>query len=98
MNDVVALTMPIALVTVGVIVLLHIACAVLSALRTRPAFKTLTLILAVLNGVAHLFLIGYSMLKDLPGGELLCLLMLSAAVGTVSMGISEKRKKTEEDV
>ena len=70
MNDVVALTMPIALVTVGVIVLLHIACAVLSALRTRPAFKTLTRILAVLNGAAHLFLIGYSMLKDLPGGEL----------------------------
>ena len=98
MNDVVALTMPIALVTIGAIVLLHIACAVLGALRTRPAFKVLTLVLAVLNGAAHLFLVGYSLYKDLPSTELLCLLMLSAAVGMISMGIGEKHKKAEEGV
>ena len=98
MNDVVALTMPIALVTIGAIVLLHIACAVLGALRTRPAFKVLTLVLAVLNGAAHLFLVGYSLYKDLPSTELLCLLMLSAAVGMISMGIGEKHKKVEEGV
>jgi Na+/H+-dicarboxylate symporter len=56
------------------------------------------LVFAVLNGAAHLFLIGYSIFKDLPSGELLCLLMLSAAVGMVSMGLSEKHKKTEEGV
>ena len=98
MNDVVALTMPIALVTVGAIVLLHIACAVLGALRTRPVFKVLALAFAVLNGVAHLFLIGYSIFKDLPSAELLCLLMLSAAVGMICIGISEKLNKAGEDV
>lgn len=98
MNDVVALTMPIALVTIGAIVLLHVACAVLGALRTRPAYKVLTLVLAVLNGAAHLFLVGYSLYKDLPSTELLCLLMLSAAVGMISMGIGEKHKKAEEGV
>ena len=98
MNDVVALTMPLTLVSVGVIVLLHITCAVLGALRTRPAFKVMTLVLAVLNGVAHLFLIGDSIFTDLPSGELLGLLLLSAAVGMVSMGLSEKHKKTEEGV
>ena len=98
MNDVVALTMPIALVTIGAIVLLHIACAVLGALRTHPAYKVLTLVLAVLNGAAHLFLVGYSLYKDLPSTELLCLLMLSAAVGMISMGIGEKHKKAEEGV
>ena len=98
MNEIVALKMPLILIAIGAIVLLHIACAVLGALRTRPAFKVLTLVLAVLNGAAHLFLVGYSLYKDLPSGELLCLLMLSAAVGMVSMGISEKHKKTEEGV
>ena len=98
MNDIVVLKMPLILIAISAIVLLHIACAVLSALRARPAFKVMTLVLAVLNGVAHLFLIGYSIFKDLPSGELLCLLMLSAAVGMVSMGLSEKHKKTEEGV
>ena len=98
MNDIVVLKMPLILIAISAIVLLHIACAVLSALRARPVFKTLNLVLAVLNGVAHLFLIGYSIFKDLPSGELLCLLMLSAAVGMVSMGLSEKHKKTEEGV
>ena len=98
MNEIVALKMPLILIAIGAIVLLHIACAVLGALRTRPAFKVLTLVFAVLNGAAHLFLVGYSLYKDLPSGELLCLLMLSAAVGMVSMGISEKHKKTEEGV
>ena len=98
MNDVVVFTMPIALVSIGVIVLLHITCAVLGALSPRTAFKVMSLVFAVLNGVAHLFLVGYSIFKDLPSGELLCLLMLSAAVGMVSMGLSEKHKKTEEGV
>ena len=98
MNDFVVFTMPIALVSIGVIVLLYIACAVLGALSPRTAFKVMSLVFAVLNGVAHLFLIGYSIFKDLPSGELLCLLMLSAAVGMVSMGLSEKHKKTEEGV
>lgn len=98
MNDVVVLTMPPALAAICAIVLLHIACAVFDALSTRPVFKVLTLVLAVLDGAAHLFLIGYSLFKDIPSSELLCLLMLSAAVGTVAMGISEKRKKREEDV
>lgn len=98
MNDVVVFTMPIALVSIGVIVLLHVACAVLGALSPRTAFKVMSLVFAVLNGVVHLFLIGYSIFKDLPSGELLCLLMLSAAVGMVSMGLSEKHKKTEEGV
>ena len=98
MNNIVVLTLPLALVSIGVIVLLHITCAVLGALSPRPAFKVMSLVFAVLNGVAHLFLIGYSIFKDLPSGELLCLLMLSAAVGMVSMGLSEKHKKTEEGV
>ena len=98
MNDDVALTMPLTHVSVGVIVLLHITCAVLGALSPRTAFKVMSLVFAVLNGVVHLFLIGYSIFKDLPSGELLCLLMLSAAVGMVSMGLSEKHKKTEEGV
>ena len=98
MSDLVVFTMPIALGSIGVIVLLHITCAVLGALSPRPAFKVMSLVFAVLNGVAHLFLVGYSIFKDLPSGELLCLLMLSAAVGMVSMGLSEKHKKTEEGV
>ena len=98
MTDGVVFTMPIALVSIGVIVLLHITCAVLGALSPRTAFKVMSLVFAVLNGVAHLFLVGYSIFKDLPSGELLCLLMLSAAVGMVSMGLSEKHKKTEEGV
>ncbi len=97
MNDVVVLTMPIALAAICAIVLLHIACAVLGTLRSNTALKAVSLVLAVLNGIAHLFLIGYSLYKDIPTAELLCLLMLSAAVGMVSMGISEKHKKTEGD-
>ncbi len=97
MNNVVILSMPIVLIITAAIVLLHIASAVLSALRTNTVTRVVSIILAVVNAAAHLALIAYSLAKDVPTEELLLLLMLSSAVGIVSMGISEKRKKAEEE-
>lgn len=97
MNNAVILSMPIVLIITAAIVLLHIASAVFSALRTNTVTRVVSIILAVINAVAHLALIAYSLAKDVPTEELLLLLMLSSAVGIVSMGISEKRKKAEEE-
>ena len=98
MNDIVVLTLPLALVATAVIVVLHIACAVLGALRENTATKILLIALSVINAVAHLALIAYAVIKDIPTDELLCLLVLSAAVGMVSIGISERSKRAKEDV
>ncbi len=97
MDNVIVLKLPLALAMIAVITVLHIACAVLGTLRAHPLNKVACIILAVLNAAVHLGLIAYAIFKDIPTDELLCLLMLSAAVGTVSMGISEKRKKAKEE-
>lgn len=97
MNDIVVLKMPFALVLIGAVVLLHVACTVVGRFVKGGASRVITLVLAVLNGAAHLGLIAYSMIKDVPTDELLCLLMLSAAVGMICIGISKKMNKAEED-
>ena len=98
MNNIVVLTLPLALVVTAVMVLLHIACAVISARRENIATRIVLIALSVINAAAHLVLIAYAVFKDIPTEELLCLLMLSAAVGMVSIGISERRKRGKEDV
>ena len=98
MNNVIALKMPLVLAVTAAILILHIVCAVISTCVRGRAAKPIGIALAVLNGIAHLLLVGYSILKDIPTDELLCMLMLSAAVGMVSMGISEKKRKAREDV
>ena len=98
MNNIVVLTLPLAIVVTAVIVLLHIACAVISARRENIATRIVLIALSVINAAAHLVLIAYAVFKDIPAQELLCLLMLSAAVGMVSIGISERHKRAQEDV
>lgn len=98
MNNIVVLTLPLALAVTAVTVLLHIACAVISAYRENIATRIVLIALSVINAAAHLVLIAYAVFKDIPTEELLCLLMLSAAVGMVSIGISERRKRAKEDV
>ena len=98
MNNIFVLTLPLALVVTAVIILLHIACAVISAHRENIATRIVLIALSVINAAAHLVLIAYAVFKDIPTEELLCLLMLSAAVGMVSIGISERRKRAKEDV
>ncbi len=98
MNDIVVLTLPLALIMTGAIAVLHIASAVIDTLPLGALIKKIACItLAVINAATHLALIAYTLIKDVPTEELLCLLMLSAAVGTVSIGIAEKRKKTEKE-
>lgn len=99
MNKLVVLSLPIALTLIGAVVLLHIACSLLSVIRANKVTRVLSIVLAALNAAAHLGLIAYTLIKDVPASELLLLLMISAAVGTVSMGISERHKRPEgEDV
>lgn len=96
MNNIIVLKLPLAIVAIVLIAALHVACALLAALQSRSFAKILSIILAVLNAAAHLALIAYSIFKGVPTEELLCLLMISAAVGTVSMGVSEGHRNTEE--
>ena len=97
MNNVIVFKLPLAIVAIAVIAALHIVCAVLGAIRSRSFTNIACIALAALNAAVHLGLIIYAIFKDVPTEELLCLLMISAAVGTVSMGISEKHKKAEEE-
>ena len=97
MNDVVFLKLPIAIAAILAILLLHIASAVITMLLSGRAASILVAVLSVLNGIAHIGLFVYSLVKDIPKEELLLLFMISAAVGIVSMGISEKRKRAGGD-
>ena len=97
MNDVVFLKLPIAIAAILAILLLHIASAVITMLLSGRAASILVAVLSVLNGIAHIGLFVYSLVKDIPKEELLLLFMISAAVGIVSMGISEKRRKAGGD-
>ena len=97
MNDVVFLKLPIAIAAILAILLLHIASAVITILLSGRAASILVAVLSVLNGIAHIGLFVYSLVKDIPKEELLLLFMISAAVGIVSMGISEKRRKAGGD-
>ena len=97
MNDVVFLKLPIAIAAILAILLLHIASAVITILLSGRAASILVAVLSVLNGIAHIGLFVYSLVKDIPKEELLLLFMISAAVGIVSMGISEKRKRAGGD-
>ena len=98
MNDIIALKMPIVLILIGAAVLLHVVCTLVGWLVKGGASKVITLILAVLNALVHVALIACAMIKDVPTDELLCLLMLSAAVGMICIGVSEKISKAREDV
>lgn len=99
MDNIVVFTLPLLLAMIAAISALHVVCAILSALFARIWSRILCIVLSVINGALHLMLIAYSIVKDVPIDELLCLLMLSAAVGMVSMGASEKHKRAErEDV
>ena len=97
MNDVVFLKLPIVIAAILAILLLHIASAVITILLSGRAASILVAVLSVLNGIAHIGLFVYSLVKDIPKEELLLLFMISAAVGIVSMGISEKRRKAGGD-
>lgn len=95
MNNIVVLSMPVALALIGLVVLLHVACAVLSVFRANKVTRVASIALAVLNAAAHLALIAYTLVKDVPKEELLLLLMISAVVGILSIGIAEKCRRTD---
>ena len=97
MNDVVFLKLPVVIAAVVAIVLLHIASAVITTLMDGRAARILVAVFSALNGIAHIGLFVYALVKDIPKEELLLLFMISAAVGIVSMGISEKRKRAGGD-
>ena len=96
MNDVVSSRLPVVIAAVVAIVLLHIASALISTLVSGRTARVIIAVLSALNGIAHIGLFAYSLVKDIPKEELLLMFMISAAVGTVSIGISEKRKKARE--
>lgn len=98
MNDVVILKMPLLIVAISFIVVLHVASAIVSALTENKITGVLVTVLAILNAAAHLFLVTYSLIKDVPTDQVLLLIMLSAAVGIVAMGITEKKRKARRDV
>ncbi|MBO5945751.1 MAG: hypothetical protein J6Q69_04020, partial [Clostridia bacterium] len=75
MNDVVFLKLPVVIAAVVAIVLLHIASALISTLVSGRAARILVAVFSALNGIAHIGLFVYALVKDIPKDELLLLFM-----------------------
>ena len=90
MIDTVLFTSPIIIVLVAVASLLHIAAAVPTALGVGEGVKKpLSVILAVLNILAHIALFATALIMKAKAEELFLAVMISAAVGMLSVYISE---------
>ena len=80
---------PTALVALTVIVALHVITA-LADLKSND--RTISLAASILNVVMHVTLIALALIRGAGTDELMLALMISAAIGIVSIGITEKLK------
>lgn len=80
---------PTALVALTVIVALHVITA-LADLKSKD--RAISLAASILNVVMHVTLIALALIRGAGTNELLLALMISAAIGIVSIGITEKLK------
>lgn len=80
---------PTALVALTVIVALHVITA-LADLKSND--RAISLAASILNVVMHVTLIALALIRGAGTNELLLALMISAAIGIVSIGITEKLK------
>ena len=80
---------PTALVALTVIVALHVITA-LADLKSND--RAISLAASILNVVMHVTLIALALIRDAGTDELTLALMISAAIGIVSIGITEKLK------
>lgn len=80
---------PTALVALTVIVALHVITA-LADLKSND--RAISLAASILNVVMHVTLIALALIRGAGTDELMLALMISAAIGIVSIGITEKLK------
>lgn len=93
MKNAVILTSPIALAILGAIIVIHIISALPKISNGRS--RVPLIILGALNVLLHIGLIAISVVSDAPAEELFAAIMVSCAVGLVSIGVEEKRRKRQ---
>lgn len=89
MENLILFKTPIALIALILIVALHVLSAI-SDVKWKN--KYIPYLLAIPNLLLHVLLIATSLIKDAGNDELFLAIMISTAVGVVSMGIAERLK------
>lgn len=99
MEGLVIFSSPVMCVILGVILLLHLASAILPLLcrggsfEASDAARAAVWIMSILNCVLHFVIIVYALLNEAAAKELFLAVMLSATVATVAIGIKERYGK-----
>ena len=91
MENSVLYTMPVTYVILFAIVLFHIGAAILPTLTgDKRMWRIALYAIAAINLLLHVGLFAFAIAKQAPASEILLALMISAAVGSISIGFKKK--------
>ena len=98
--ELVILKSPLMYVLLVCIAAIHIAAAVITALKRERLFASPMLLAAILEGVAlalHVVIVFFGLINGASADEILLTLLISGAVGLVAIGAAEKKRDVREE-